>query len=72
MRILRWVLMGIGAAVVVVIFLDTFGGWLFDGPLGPIPGGAFVRGSVSSERNPDWSNLEMVIELEIRPGDRGR
>lgn len=66
MRILRWVAGVVVAAIVVVGFLDTFGGYLFDGPLGPIPGGAF-QGAVNPAPNPDWSNLEEVIELEIRP-----
>jgi hypothetical protein len=50
----------------VVFLLDTFRGFLFDGPLGPIPGGAF-KGPVNSDPHPHWSNLEEVIELEIRP-----
>src|SRR5262249_26382765 len=66
-RILRWVLGGVVALLLVVLFLDTFGGFLFDGPLGPIPGGAFSRGAVNSDPHPDWSNLEHVIELDIRP-----
>jgi hypothetical protein len=66
MRILKWVTAAIGTVVVVVVLLDTFGGYLFDGPLGPIPGGAF-EGPTNSERNPDWSRVEKVIELEIRP-----
>jgi hypothetical protein len=41
MRIVRWVLgVAVGAVVTivaVVLLLDTFGGFLFDGPLGPIP-----------------------------------
>src|SRR5262245_45147057 len=69
MRILRRVvrgLVGIVAFVLaVVLVLDTFGGFLFHGPLGPIPGGAF-RGPVDPNP-PDWSDLEKVIELEIRP-----
>jgi hypothetical protein len=66
MRILKWITAAIGVVVGVVVVLDTFGGYLFDGPLGPLPGGAF-EGPVSSERNPDWSQVEEVIELEIRP-----
>ena len=66
MRILKWVTAAIGTVVVVVLLLDTFGGYLFDGPLGPIPGGAF-EGQTNPERNPDWSSVEKVIELEIRP-----
>lgn len=65
MRILKWVSAAIGAVVVVLLLLDTFGGYLFDGPLGPIPGGAF-EGLTNPERNPDWSQVERVIELEIR------
>jgi len=66
MRIVRWVLGAIVAVLVLVALLDTFGGYAFDGPLGPIPGGAFV-GPVDPDPDPDWSNLEEVIELEIRP-----
>jgi hypothetical protein len=66
MRIFRWIVGGIAAVIVLLLLLDTFGGWLFDGPLGPIPGGAFV-GPVNPEPQPDWSQVEKVIELEIRP-----
>jgi hypothetical protein len=70
MRIVRRILsvvVGIVVTVVaIVLLLDTFGGYLFDGPLGPIPGGAF-KGPVNSDLHPDWSNLEEVIEIEIRP-----
>ena len=65
-RVLRWVLGAVATVVVVVALLDTFGGYLFDGPLGPIPGGAF-KGPVNPGPHPDWSDLEKVIELEIRP-----
>src|SRR5262245_48454356 len=65
MRIVRWIAAGLVAVILVIFLLDAFGGWLFDGPLGPIPGGAF-SGPVETTR-PDWSNLEKVIELEIRP-----
>ena len=66
MRVVRWVLGVLATLVLVVLLLDTFGGYLFDGPLGPIPGGAFV-GPVDPNARPDWSDLEKVIELEIRP-----
>ncbi len=66
MRILRWILGVIVTLVLVVLALDTLGGFLFDGPLGPIPGGA-LSGMVNSDPHPDWSNLEKVMELEIRP-----
>lgn len=64
--IIRWILYGAAALIAVGLLLDTFGGMLFDGPLGPIPGGAF-RGAVNPDPNPVWSDLEKVIELEIRP-----
>ena len=68
MRILRWVGGVILAVILVVLSLDTFGGYLFDGPLGPIPGGK-LSGPVDASPNPDWAsmNMEKVIELEIRP-----
>jgi hypothetical protein len=66
LRILKWPAAAIGTVVAIVLLLDTFGGYLFDGPLGPIPGGAF-SGPTNPERNPDWSRVEEVIELEIRP-----
>jgi hypothetical protein len=65
-RIVGWIPRGLVAAVAVVLLLDTFGGSLFDGPLGPIPGGA-LQGPVDPDQDPDWSNLEEVVELEIRP-----
>jgi len=65
MKILRWTGLSLAAVIVVLVLLDTFGGMLFDGPLGPIPGGAF-SGPVSPNP-PDWSQIGEVIELEIRP-----
>jgi Uncharacterized protein conserved in bacteria (DUF2255) len=66
MRILKWIGIGAAALIGIVLLLDTFGGYLFDGPLGPIPGGAF-SGPVNPDPKPDWSHVEKVIELEIRP-----
>ena len=66
MRVVRWLIGVVLTVVLFVLLLDTFGGYLFDGPLGPIPGGAFV-GSVDPNRDPEWVDLEKVIELEIRP-----
>ena len=65
-RILHLVLVIVVAIVVVVGLLDTLGGYFLDGPLGPIPGGAF-EGAGDPNPNPDWSNLPGVIELEICP-----
>jgi hypothetical protein len=65
MKALRWILGGLGSVIIVWGILDTFGGYLFDGPLGPIPGGA-LKGVVS-ESPAAWVDLEEVIELEIRP-----
>ncbi len=62
----RWVLGVVAAVLLLVVVLDTFGGYLFDGPLGPIPGGAFA-GSVDANPDPEWGDMEKVIELEIRP-----
>ena len=65
-RIVKWIATAVGLLIAIVRLLDTFGGYLFDGPLGPIPGGAF-KGPVNPEPHPDWSQVEKVIELEIRP-----
>jgi hypothetical protein len=65
-RAFGWFLRGLVGVVLLVLLLDTFGGWLFDGPLGPIPGGR-LGGPVNPDPAPDWSDLEKVIVLEIRP-----
>jgi hypothetical protein len=66
MRALRWIAALVGSLVVGVLLLYAVGGMLFDGPLGPIPGGA-LQGPVSDMPPADWSGVEKVIELEIRP-----
>src|SRR5262249_10261029 len=66
MRIVRWILGVLVALVAVVLFLDTFGGYFLDGPLGPIPGGK-LSGPVSTGPPADIANLDKVVELEIRP-----
>jgi hypothetical protein len=66
MKILKWIGIIVVSLVACVAFMDTFGGYLFDGPIGPIPGGE-LQGPVTAEANPDWSAVEEVIELEIRP-----
>jgi len=66
MGVLRWILTAIVALIVVVLLLDTLGGYLFDGPLGPIPGGK-MSGPLAAEPQPNLIDLEKVIELEIRP-----
>ncbi len=58
--------MAVGALALTILFLDTFGGYFLDGPLGPIPGGR-MEGTVERNPNPDWSVAGDVIELEIRP-----
>jgi hypothetical protein len=41
-----------------------------DGPLGPLPGGALVRGTLSEDPKPRWeaAAIGQTIELEVRPG----
>jgi hypothetical protein len=40
-----------------------------DGPLGPLPGGALVRGTLSEDPKPHWeaAGIGQTIELEVRP-----
>ena len=66
MRIVKWIGAAIVTVAVVLLLLDTFGGYLFDGPLGPIPGGR-LSGPTNRDKNPDWSHVEKVIQIEIRP-----
>ncbi len=66
MRVLKWIAATVAAIVAVAVLLDSLGGYLFDGPLGPIPGG-HMSGPVNADPHPDWSQVERVIELEIRP-----
>lgn len=42
---------------------------LHDGPLGPLPGGALVRGTLSQAQRPRWEAAAVgrTIELEVRP-----
>ena len=68
MRVIKWLGAALAAVVLLWVGLDTFGGRPLDGPLGPIPGGAFV-GPVSAETAPKWDGLPEVIELEIRPSE---
>ncbi len=66
MKILSRIGVAVALVVVLVLLLDTFGGYFLDGPLGPIPGGP-LQGQVESTARPDWSGIEDVIEIEIRP-----
>lgn len=68
MKALRWIGIALAVVIAVVLFLDAFGGKFLDGPLGPIPGGAFV-GPVRSNPNPDWSRIGDTLEIEIRPDE---
>lgn len=67
------ILVFIGAAVVALVAafatLDAVGGYIFDGPAGPlgvIPGGR-MSGEVDPTPSPDWTKNPKMIELEIRP-----
>ena len=60
MRFLKWLGAAVGAILLTILLLDTFGGYLFDGPLGPIPGGA-LSGPVNSTEKPDWSKMKLRI-----------
>jgi hypothetical protein len=66
MKILKWLATAVGSILLIVVLLDTFGGYVFDGPLGPIPGGA-LSGPVNTTDELDLSKIENELELEIRP-----
>jgi hypothetical protein len=68
MRVLRWIVLLLAAAVVAIGAL--FGVARFaDGPLGPIPGGT-LRGAVATEDPADWSFAGALPTLELQVGER--
>jgi hypothetical protein len=68
MRVLRWLLIALGALAVGVALLLLVARFL-DGPIGPIPGGP-LRGEVSAEDPGDWSFAGDVPTLELQVGGR--
>ena len=42
MRVLKWFAAGLVVALGLVVLLYNVGGYLFEGPWGPIPGGALA------------------------------
>jgi hypothetical protein len=73
MVVLRWIVR-IVVGLVVLIALVFFGARFHDGPLGPIPGGAFASGNPVAEEILDWSFAADVpeIELQLASQDRSR
>jgi len=63
----------LAASVLLALGLGVLGSLsllrLHDGPLGPLPGGALVRGVLSEEPKPNWeeAGIGETIELEVRP-----
>lgn len=66
-KILKGLGLAIGAIALVVLLLDTFGGYFMDGPLGPIPGGRMSGPVADRIAELDWSGVEREIEIEVRP-----
>ena len=66
MRVLRWILVALGALAIALALLIGIARW-FDGPLGPIPGGP-LRGELSKQDPGDWSFAgdAPTLELEVR------
>lgn len=66
MRVLRWILVVLGALALALAALVFVARWL-DGPLGPIPGGA-LGGELAQEDPGDWSfaGNASTLELEVR------
>jgi len=61
----RW-LVRIAFAVVVLLALLFVGARFHDGPLGPIPGGAFASGDIVAEPVTDWSFARDIQEIELQ------
>lgn len=58
--------LSLGLAVLLAFPILRF----HDGPLGPLPGGAFASGTLSQDPKPQWgrAGIGQTIELEVRPG----
>ena len=65
MTILRWLLRGVAAILVLIVAL-FLGARLHDGPLGPIPGGAIASGEWAEAPSADWAFAKDVAELELQ------
>lgn len=64
MIVLRWLLrLVVGLAVVVALVF--VGARLHDGPVGPIPGGAFRSGELVTTPVADWAFAADVVEIEL-------
>ena len=61
----RWLLRLIVALVIFVALLFV-GARFHDGPLGPIPGGAFASGEIVAEPVSDWSFAREVPEIQLQ------
>ncbi|HXK22557.1 MAG TPA: DUF2255 family protein [Myxococcota bacterium] len=61
----RWLLRLVVALVIFVALLFV-GARFHDGPLGPIPGGAFASGEVVAEPVSDWSFARDVPEIQLQ------
>ena len=65
MTIVRWLLRGV-ILVILLISMLFLGARVHDGPIGPIPGGAFASGEWVDPVAPDWSFAKDVGEIELQ------
>jgi hypothetical protein len=71
MVVLRWVgrIVVLAALLVVAVFVAAR---FHDGPLGPVPGGPLVAGSLVGEAVDDWSFAADVAEVELQLASQSR
>jgi hypothetical protein len=65
MTVLRWILRLV-VILIVVGAMAVVGARFHDGPLGPLPGGRLVSGSLATEPVADWSFAAAVPEIELQ------
>jgi hypothetical protein len=65
MKILKWLAIAL-AGVVLFVGVVLIGARFADGPVGILPGGAFVSGDLYEGPEPDWSSMRDLEEIEMQ------